>query len=327
MLLSSYDGSQIDRAQNIISQAIKEIISNFEAQIAELKARADDSIPVIKTDIELCTKATGSFYCDISSYKRRDGYYTSERTADEVLTYVTKLIDDAIVTIEAIHSKNLPSLENNKIVRTKLEKLLQSIGLPDSYRERDYKSKARFPKYISVPAGYKKDLSQIVVDDGYESALFSAQQHRERLKTWFESAKREEQARQLEAEKKEQEIKKSRQFGVIAERYNLTENDTEQDLLDAILSKNKYLRLGHYLLKNREDSIDGPSYAERGLREFIEESEIDKLIAADIQSHIDNWDGDGRCFRDTIYNYDFCFNLVKNEQLYNDYKLVTSWAP
>jgi len=106
----------------------------------------------------------------------------------------------------------------------------------------------------------------------------------------------------------------------------LTENDSERDLLDVILEKDKYLRLGHYLLKNREDWNDGYSYAENGLNGFIVESDEDGLIAADIQNCIDNWDGDGRCFRDCQYNYDHCFSLVKDEQLYKDYQLVKSWV-
>ena len=59
---------------------------------------------------------------------------------------------------------------------------------------------------------------------------------------------------------------------------------------------------------------------------FIVESDEDGLIAADIQNCINNWDGDGRTFRDTKYNYDYCFSLVKDEQLYKDYQLVKSWV-
>lgn len=327
MFLSSNNGSKVDCAKNIINQAIQEISADYESQIAELESRGDNAIPVIKTDVKSCSDVTGSFYCDISSYKRKDDFYSSQRTTDEVFTYVTKLLDDAVKKIEEIHAQNIPSLESNKLVRSKLEKLFKSIGLPDSYRERDNKSKARFPKYINVAAGYKADLTRIVVDDNYESALDAVSRKRKQLQEWVDVAKKEERAKQVEAEKKEQEIKKLRSFGIVASRYGLTENNTEYDLLESILAKDKYLRLGHYLLKNRNDSTDGPSYAERGLREFTADSELDKMIATDIQDAIDNWDGDGRCFRDIVCNYSYCFNLVHNEQLRNDYELVKSWLP
>ena len=326
MFLSNNEGSHNDQARNIINQSIDSIISNYEKQIAELKARADDSIPVIKDDIEQCSKITGDLYCDISSYENRDTYYSSKRSPDEVFKYVSDLLDGKVKLVEELHAKNIPSIENNKIVRDKLEKLLKSIGIPDSIRERDYKSRARFPKYISVPAGYKKDIVNIVVSDGYEGTLNDIQRKREQLKTWVDAKKLVVQKEKEENEKKELEVKRIRQFGIVASRYGLTENDSERDLLDVILEKDKYLRLGHYLLKNREDWNDGYSYAENGLNGFIVESDEDGLIAADIQDCIDNWDFDGRIFRDCVYNYDHCFSLVKDEQLYKDYQLVKSWV-
>ena len=54
-----------------------------------------------------------------------------------------------------------------------------------------------------------------------------------------------------------------------------------EDILDVILEKDKYLRLAHYLLKNREDWNDGYSYAESGLNGFDVETETDKLIEDD----------------------------------------------
>lgn len=327
MFLSNNDGSYNDQAKNIINQSIDFIIQNYEAQIAESKARADDSIPIIKTDIESCNKITGNLYADISSYETDDNsYYSRKRSPEEVLKYVSSLLDQKTKEIEEIHAKNLSSIENNKIVRDKLEKLLKSIGLPESYRTRDYKSRARFPKYISVAAGYKSDLGNIVISDGYESAINDIKRKREQLTTWVEAKKLVVQKEKEEKEKKELEVKRIRQFGVIAGRYCLTENDSEHDLLEVILSKDKYLKLGHFLLKNREDCNDGYSYAECGLNGFNIESEEDKLIVADIQNCIDNWDGDGRIFRDTEYNYDHCFSLIKDEQLYKDYQLVKSWT-
>ena len=327
MFLSNNEGSHNDQARNIINQSIDSIISEYEAQIAKLKARADDSIPVIKDDIEQCSKITGDLYCDISSYENRsNSYYSNKRTPDEVFKYVSDLLDGKVKLVEELHAKNIPSIENNKIVREKLEKLLKSIGIPDSTRERDAKSRARFPKYISIPAGYKKDIANIVISDGYENALDNIKRKREQLKTWVDAKKLVVQKEKEEKEKKELEVKRIRQFGMIANRYGLTENDSERDLLDTILEKDKYLRLGHYLLKNREDWNDGYSYAKCGLGGFNIESEEDKLIAADIQNCIDTWDCDGRCFRDCQYNYDYCFSLVKDEQLYKDYQLVKSWT-
>jgi hypothetical protein len=75
------------------------------------------------------------------------------------------------------------------------------------------------------------------------------------------------------------------------------------DLRDLLLGKNKYLRLAYYLELNRGDWSEGPDFAESGLNGFTIETPDDQLIEDDIQSHITNWDGDGRIFRDCTWNY------------------------
>ena len=96
----------------------------------------------------------------------------------------------------------------------------------------------------------------------------------------------------------------------------------KQEILDAILEKNKYLRLAHYLRMNRGDWTDGYDYAETGLSGFVVETEVDSEIEKDITHHINNWDGDGRIFRDCEYNYNVIFGMVEDEQLMKDYNSV-----
>ncbi len=110
------------------------------------------------------------------------------------------------------------------------------------------------------------------------------------------------------------------------------ENLENYEVLTKLLEQNKYLYLGHYLSKNRGDWNDGYSYAQTGLRFFDSKKSMDlngindDEISNDIQSHISNWDGDGRIFRDCKYNYGILFKIVQeqNPELYEDYsKLAT----
>jgi len=110
----------------------------------------------------------------------------------------------------------------------------------------------------------------------------------------------------------------------MASKYGLKEENTKEELLDKILEKDKYLRLGHYLILNRNDWNDGPNFAENGLYSFSVETEEDKLIYAEISSLIDNWGGDGRCFRDCHWSYDHLFTKVDTD-LYKDFEKVSGW--
>lgn len=329
MLISSYKTSTDEQVIDIVNQSIDTLINSYKTEIEKLKARADDYIPVIKTDIVSCSNIVGKFYADISSYETdgRSSYYSVKRSADEVSVYVTGLIDAAIKEVEEIHIKNIPSIENNKIVVAKISKLMGSIGIPNTRRKVDHSSRARTVKYITVDAGFRSDLLEITTTDGYEYALESAKKKKEQLEAYVVKRKVVELREKQDKENKELEIKRIRQFALIAARYNLSEDSTERDLLNEILGKDKYLRLAHYLLKNREDCNDGCNYAEQGLNGFTIEDQLDEQISDEVQNLIDNWDGDGRVFRDSSFGYDYVFGMVKDEQLGKDYELVKSWIP
>jgi hypothetical protein len=92
------------------------------------------------------------------------------------------------------------------------------------------------------------------------------------------------------------------------------------------VEKNKYLKLAHYLSKNRLDWSDGCSYAQEGLENWINETSFDEEIYKEISGLISNWDNDGRVFRDCEHNYDSLFTFVKSTypDLYEVYTKLMS---
>lgn len=117
---------------------------------------------------------------------------------------------------------------------------------------------------------------------------------------------------------KESMQKKFMILGQIAGKHNASHNTTPQGVFDELLSQDKYLALGHALFSNRSDWSNGCSYAKEGISYFTVANSLDSDISAEIWDLIDNWDGDGRCFRDCLYNYDKLFELA-NAELYRDY--------
>jgi hypothetical protein len=99
-----------------------------------------------------------------------------------------------------------------------------------------------------------------------------------------------------------------------------------EDVLFELIKKDKYLRLGDYLLMNRNDWSEGPRYARVGLIDFSIQNAQDQLIHNEIQTLINNWSGDGRCFRDSQYSYDYMFSLVEDDELLKDYWILKGYA-
>ena len=92
------------------------------------------------------------------------------------------------------------------------------------------------------------------------------------------------------------------------------EKSVIKDALDKarnfILKQDKYLRLSYFLRKNRNDWSEGPYFAERGLDGFEIANERDQIIFDQLSDLIEDWDGDGRVFRDCTWNYEAIQSLA-----------------
>lgn len=97
---------------------------------------------------------------------------------------------------------------------------------------------------------------------------------------------------------------------------------------DVILSKDKYLMLGYWLMRNREDWNDGYGYAEVGLSQFsidsAEDAEIHASLTDIINRSYEEGGIDGRVFRDCEYSYGYLFGKVNDQSLFKDYEKITS---
>lgn len=86
-----------------------------------------------------------------------------------------------------------------------------------------------------------------------------------------------------------------------------------------LINRDKYLCLGHFMILNRGDWSSGSDYANEGLKNFNISSDEDSEIYDEISGLANNWEGDGRVFRDCKYNYDYILSLC-DEDIYSDYQ-------
>lgn len=251
------------------------------------------------------------------------GYYSFYYDDSGSLSNFNKLLN-AIETLDLeINKLNYEAAEHNKKTRDALLKMLTDIGMPKQYN------------------GYatNRSRSKTWINYSWHSELFlffpvgidSVSDYKKRLEeSYMKLYNADQEKRKQEKQKKEDEVKRKeseRELAFLLSKYGLQITYDWDNLLSAILSKNKYLNLAYYLRKNRGDWNDGYSYAKNGLDDFDIETSTDKEIYDCINHIITEYeDVDGRYFRDCEWNYDVLFGMVKEQdpELYADYEKVYS---
>lgn len=219
---------------------------------------------------------------------------------------------------EAVHLKNIPIIENNKKVRSRLTELLAMMGIPSEHVTYGYKTRsAKSLTRTVTPAGYLADLEKVCkVNDNYELCMRAFADYEKRIERYEAESLA---AAHSEARKLAEEKKKTDGLillGQLATKYDCTPDAT--DILASMCQVDKYFALAYYLECNRNDWNDGPSFAETGLRYFNPETDAEHDIYNEIRALVDNWEGDGRVFRDTVSCYGHLYTMVKDQTLIED---------
>lgn len=255
-----------------------------------------------------------------SSYTNSMTYGSNSPTA--VANRATQELGAARAKDLATHERNLPAIENNKVVAERVEALMLEIGMPKSWSERDTKSRSRYPKLVSHEAGWIGDVRRnCKTDDGfalatsiYERLLKDYQAYAERAKA--EAATASEKA-QRERDAELAKRKANMELASILLRYELPIESDWSDVVEHLCSKEQRLNLAVAMQQTRCDWSEGPDRVSNALDHFKIETTEDKDIAADIVSCLRDFE-DGRVFRDTTWGYDALFASIADQQLVAD---------
>lgn len=258
------------------------------------------------------------------------GVYQSEEAVFRYLEKNFKTPNDARKAFESTYKDSLPVIErnraavaNNLLVFENLVKAFESLGLKTHYR----KYKGNTLKYNEIEHEWHKELRQTIPKQEPLTLDSLEKQHRlaiDSVKKWENKIEAAQQKIEYDRVQNEKKVRADRLTGILAQKYGVDLSSDGREVLDILLLKDKYLRLAYYLEKNRGDWNDGYSYAETGLRGFTCENDIDGQIVDEITSLIEDWDGDGRCFRDCQWNYSALYEIAKTErpELYADFKAL-----
>jgi hypothetical protein len=316
-----------------LPQALRALADMTEAKIADMQAKADDAFPKpqklkpFPKKSEFVAEGVASIEHSTNWWNFKDGWGSMKPISNLAsLESRKKALLEQVDMWEAvcgnIEEANKPLIENNLLIKHKMAQIMKQLGIPDSYQQRDTKSRAMHPKYVSLPAGWIGDLSRNIPTTQYTAHKLEAQQTRSHIEDTYRTAYRTIYDQEQKATKEKAKVENETKVAFYKVKYGCDPLADIGDVLYSILGKCKYLRLAHYLEKNRGDWSDGYDYAEQGLNGFFAETEEDKEIEACISDIInDDSDIDGRYFRDCEYNYGELFAKA-DADLFADYEQV-----
>lgn len=226
-----------------------------------------------------------------------------------------------------IHKENLTKLDSNKKLKENLFGLLKQIGISEKHydfpsnrsRKKDWINYHWVSEISSqIPTSYPENKCEELKNNIFKKIDELYHNELKRIKE-----------EQLKKEREQKEKERNKILALLLAKYDLELTDTWDQLLETIINKNKYLKLAHYLEQNRSDWNNGSWYAECGLENFKIETDLDKEIYREISSLINEWQGDGRVFRDCEYNYSVLYKIAENEnsELCKDYWVVRENTP
>lgn len=259
------------------------------------------------------------------------------RYADDVCRYGTKpkltvakhalaKLEEARAADEATHAANKPALANNAEIAHAVKAMMAEIGIPEKVRERDEKSRSRYPKMVMREAGYLADLRRHVkIGDGYDLSRSHYATRKQAYDAFLAEAQREADAAQAESGKRVEREKAERranlELAALILRHDLDLDATWGDVLQALRAKDQRADLAVAMMATRGDWSEGAYRVADALHRFTITTDEEKDIVANVAVGLVDFD-DGRVFRDCAWNYTRLLDSVADRQLADDVALA-----
>ncbi|EML1595563.1 hypothetical protein RVY52_000258 [Burkholderia cenocepacia] len=264
--------------------------------------------------VNKCMASPQSYASSLSTYRAP--------SAKTVAEHALAQLEAARAKDVALHEANLEAIERNKGTADRVRAFMEEIGMPKSWTERDTKSRSRYPKNVTRDAGWISDIARFIkTDDGFAHATHSYQTLKARYDEYAATAARETEQAEQQRQRAEQAERDARKANIelarIVLRYELDEESTWDDVLEALRGKDQRVDLAIAMMATRGDWSEGPYRVSDALHRFTIVTDEDKEIASDVVACLHDF-CDGRVFRDTTWNYDRIMASVADQQLATD---------
>jgi len=183
-------------------------------------------------------------------------------------------------------------IAHNKLQREHTTNMMKVLGIYPTYTTWGYKtSRSKNMTKTSHKAGFLGDLERVapIQDLEYGKKLKILEAKKESILKFGERKVEEANKLREEKAKLQKQEEKTQELAFLRTKYTPDNPlSSNHEILLAILKKNKYLRLAHFLEANRNDWTCGYEYAEVGILGFNPDCDLDDLIVAEIQELVED---------------------------------------
>lgn len=319
-------------------ETVVKVIDNLEAEVERLTKLLEEDIPtplkmndkrlqlsdyiIWRGSYDSVTLANSAAWFQYKSYYGNFELLKTVAELDKRKEHILSIIAQYGIDIKLRFEESEVTSKHNKIIQDKIEQIMEKIGVTRVYKIYDYETtRSKTKKWLSKSSGWISDVQRVAPTwNEYSNYEDKIRELKVKLETEYAKAKDVVVKIEREAATKKKEVEDAHELALLRAKYTPDKAMSGKwEILEAILEKNKYLRLAHYLEANRGDWNDGYWHAERGLQGFTIETTEDQEIYDCIYKITQYEDTDGRYFRDCEYNYGVMFGKVEDEALYQDY--------
>ncbi len=321
-------------------ETIIKVVDSLEAEVERLTKLLEEDIPtplkmndkklqlsdyiVYQSSYDKITLSSSQSWFQYKPYHESFQLLKSVAELDKRKEHISNIISQYETDLKARFYESDIVSKHNKVIHDKIRQIMDKIGVTEHYKVYDYETtRSKTKKWIGKRAGFIEDVQRVAPTyNEYSNHEDKVRQLKVLLETEYAKAKDVIVKVEREEASKKKAVEDVHKLALLRAKYTPDNAMSGKwDILHAILAKDKYLNLAHYLEANRNDWNDGYDSAERGLQGFTIDNNEDQEIYDCIYKIMQYEDTDGRYFRDCEYNYGVLFGKV-DAALYKDYEIV-----
>lgn len=302
--------NELSLSANYAMKRLTDATADLAAELSRLERALDERSGVVK-QLKDCP-----LYNIVHKTCRTNTY--QYRTPDLAKAAAERAFAEA----QAIEAENQLICENNKAVLHRISEMIKNAGISSTYSE--WSGSGRRAKQVSRKCAWATALAQNVPTTTHWSQTLLS------YRAWVEACDRDirerdeaAKAKSAAAEQERKALARAVLVAKIAEKYGLDISSDQDDVIAELRRRDKYLDLSISMEETRNDWNDGPYAVKVAIRRFSVDNKTDEAIEEEISNLVENWDGDGRVFRDCHWNYNNLYGMADKE-IMDDYRRLVN---
>jgi hypothetical protein len=310
---------------------IDDVMVALQHEVQRLKIKADDTI---EAPVKLLPyKTPDALHVSLENiFKTKNSFLLSKNplTTEQVEVIEKQYLEVYEITLKEIqhtHELNHAIIEKNKKIKDKIAMIMTTIGVYDTYNTYEFKTtRSKEKTKVKHRAGYISDLERCIpISDPFTTIKQNLDNKAQQVKEYAKKLKQDILKTEIHLQDSQNTNEKEKSFRLMyfAQKFGLADNAVAPDVFEALMNKDRYLRLYDALFEARTNFDEGYFKIKNTIKHFDESSdknELDQRIIGKLKKVLNDWNGDNNIFRNSDVGYKTVRKLIKDENLFKDYE-------